>query len=250
MEDKNYILFESYLSGELSSDEVAAFELRLNTEPEFNQAFNTYKELSSFLENKLENEEASAAFEANLKKISDKHFSKDELVSEGKQKSKVFKFYKYAVAASVIFFLGLFTFNQFSNPTYSDFDNHGAISLTVRGEQNQQDLIKIAEEAFNAGDYINAEEALIDLIKQDVENIELKLYQAITSIELNKFDVADNLLEDIKNGNSAFKHKATWYHGLSKLKQKDHKACVDILKTLPEHADDYEDAQALIKKLD
>lgn len=250
MQDKNYILFESYLLGELSPEEATTFELRLETDSEFSQAFNSYKELSSFLEHKFENEEASTAFKANLKKISEKHFSKDDAIAENKSKSKVFKLYKYAIAASVAVLFGIFTFQQLSTPTYGDFSDHDAISLTVRGGHEQKDLIKAAEDAFNAGDFIKAEEALINLIKLDVENVELKLYHAITSIELNKFDVANNLLEEIKGGNSAFKHKATWYHALSKLKQEDHSACLEILRTIPEYADDYEEAQKLIKKLD
>ena len=73
MQDQDYILFESYLSNELSADEVEAFEARLKTETAFNQAFKTYKELSSFLEHKFENQEESNAFKANLQKLSYAH---------------------------------------------------------------------------------------------------------------------------------------------------------------------------------
>ncbi|APY11194.1 hypothetical protein BWZ22_08025 [Seonamhaeicola sp. S2-3] len=248
MEDKNYILFESYLSGALSKEEMANFELQLQTEPEFNQAFNTYKELSSFLANKFENEAASAAFKENVKKISDKYFNQEETKLEQKPKPKVFPFYKYAIAACVLLFIGLFTFNQFSNPNFSDYNSYETISLTVRGSQNT--LLKTAENAFNTKDFAKAEEAFSQLLKQDTANKEFQLYKGIALIELDKFNEADALLEKLSKEDSAFKNDAIWYLGLSKLKQKDYEASLEILKTLPEDANNYNKAQKLIKKLD
>ena len=69
MNDQNYIQFEAYLSKEMEKEEVTTFEARLKNEPEFNLAFNTYKELSSFLEHKFNKEAESIAFQENLKKI-------------------------------------------------------------------------------------------------------------------------------------------------------------------------------------
>ncbi|WP_248724298.1 CDC27 family protein [Seonamhaeicola sp. ML3] len=248
MEDKNYILFESYLTGEISPEEVTAFELRLETEPEFNQAFNTYKELSSFLGNKFENEEDSVAFEANLKNISEKHFNKDEAVSESKSKPKVFKLFKYAIAASIVLLFGIFTFQQFSTPAYSDFADHDTISLMMRGEQNSK--LKDAENAFNSKEFENALALFNEIYKDDTSNSEIQYYIAITLIETNQYNKAEELLEILRKSNSAYKHKATWYLALSKLKQKEYDACLEILRAIPEDADDYEVAQRLIKKLD
>lgn len=78
MEDQNHILFESYLSEELSPDEKLAFELRLKTEPKLKKDFKTYKELTSFLTHKFDHEEASEAFKNNLKTISNTYFEKEK----------------------------------------------------------------------------------------------------------------------------------------------------------------------------
>lgn len=248
MNDQDYIVFETYLSNELSQEEVVTFEMRLKTDSEFNEAFNSYKELSHFLEHKFENEEASNAFQKNLESISTSHFNKEEIVSKKKQSTKTFQLYKYAIAASIALLFGAFTFNQFSNPSYSDFSNHENISLTVRGEQS--DFLKTAETAFNTKDFAKAEGIFSKLLEQDDTNSELKLYNAIANIELNKFDVADGLLEDLRKGNSAFKNKAMWYLALSKLKQDDEVACIEVLKTIPEAAENYKQAQELLNKLD
>ena len=248
MQDQDYILFESYVSEELSKDEIVAFEARLKTDSEFNEAFNSYKDVSSFLEHKFENEEATNAFKKNLNTISETHFNDDKTVEEVKGASKTFEFYKYAIAACVVLLFGIFTFNQFSNPSYSDFSNYDAVSLTVRGDND--DLLKTAENAFNAKDFAKAEVAFKQLIAKDDSNAEFKLYSAIANIELNNFASAEALLQDLKNGNSAFKNKATWFLALSKLKQEDDAACVAILKTITGDAENYKQAQKLIDKLD
>lgn len=248
MNDQDYIQFEAYLSKDMAEEEVVIFETRLKNEPEFNQSFNTYKELSSFLEHKFENETASNEFQENLKKISNNHFNNQEVVQEKAAKSKTFNLFKYAIAASVAVLFGIFTFNQFTNPSYSDYANYNTVSLTVRGANNE--LLQTAENAFNNKDFAKAEEAFKNLIKLDSENSELLLYRAISNIELNNFEIADGLLERLKEGKSVYKYKGTWYLALSKLKQKDEKACLTILKTIPEEADDYKQAQKLINKLD
>lgn len=244
MEEQDYIQFEDYLSEDLSKTEKDAFETRLKTDSEFNQSFNTYKELSSFLEHKFENEATSTAFQNNLKNISKSYFEKQEVP----KKVISFKPWQYAMAASVILLIGITMFNKLSNPVYSDYANYESISLTVRG--NQDGLLKTAENAFNTKDFAKAEVAFKELLLTDEKNTELQFYRGVTNIELNNFAVADWLLKGLKDGNSVYKNKATWYLALSKLKQKKEAACLEILKTIPEDAEDYKEAQKLIYKLD
>ncbi|NMH87493.1 tetratricopeptide repeat protein [Flavivirga algicola] len=243
-EDQNYILFEPYLSKELSQDDITAFESRLKNESDFNQAFNTYKELSSFLEHKFEEEAASNAFQNNLKNISNRYFEKQKT----SKKTERFKLWQLAIAASVVLLIGIFTFNNFSSPTFSDYNNYETISLTVRGKQ--ETLLKTAENAFNNRNFAEAETAFSQLLAKDDSNKELQLYKGITLLELDKFAEADNLFGKLSNSPSVYKNKATWYLALSKLKQKDYDACLEILKTVPEDADDYLQAQQLINELD
>ncbi|WP_111307725.1 tetratricopeptide repeat protein [Confluentibacter sediminis] len=248
MTDQDYILFENYLLGDVSEEEKKTFEIRLEEDSKFKESFNTYKELSSYLEHTFENEDASKAFKANLQKISKVYFdkNKDSVKIEGSKNT--YHFYKYAMAACVVLFLGIFMFNQFSNPSYADFAHYDTISLTVRGEQDA--LLKTAENAFNNKDFAKAEDAFSKLLKVDKDNSELKLYRAIANIELNHFETADALLFNLQEGQSVYKNKATWYLALSKLKQKQYAACLDILKTIPEDADNYKQVKNLINKLD
>lgn len=244
MQDQDYILFENYLLGDLSKEDINAFELRLETDSKFKESFKTYKELSSFLEHKFENEEASTAFQNSLKNISKTYFEKQD----SPKKIVHFKPWQYAMAASVALLVGIVFFNNFSSPIYGDYANYDSISLTVRGDEDA--LQKTAETAFNAKDFAKAEEAFKSLLVADKDNVELQFYRAVSNIELNNFELAEKTLTSISKGQSVYKNKAIWYLALSKLKQEEYDDCLEILKTIPEDADEYNEAQKLIKKLD
>lgn len=244
MENKDYILFESYLSGTLTEDEIASFENNLKNNATFNTEFNTYKDLSGFLEHKFKHEEASIAFQKNLKNISNSYFQK----LETPKKSIKFKPWQYAIAASIVLFFGIQFFNSLATPTYAKYTSYDTISLTVRGSQNK--ILTNAQEAFNSKKFMEAETYFTQLLETDSNNNELKLYKAFSQIELNTYNEADTILNTLSKGNSVYKNKATWYLALSKLKQKDYKASIEVLKTIPKDADDYKNAKKLLKKLD
>lgn len=243
MNDQDYIVFEGYISKTLSEKEITGFEDRLESDQAFKQAFNTYNELNEFLEQKFENQDASNAFKGNLDTISKSYFKTEKTVK------RVARFtpWKYAIAASIVVLFGFFLFDNFSEPTYSDFSSHDNISLIERGTQASD--VKTAETAFNSKDYSKADMAFKSLLELDNTNTEYQFYRAISNIELDKFDIAEGLLHSLKEGHSVYKHNAIWYLALSKLKQKKYDACIEILNIIPEEADDYKDAQKLLKKL-
>jgi hypothetical protein len=243
MKDQDYILFEEFLSGNLSKDANNSFVNSLKNEDDFKLAFETYKELSGLLAHKFENEDKQASFQTNLKNVSDTYFNKKEPT----KKVIRFKPWQYAMAASVAIFIGIYSYSLFSIPTYGDFANFNEISLTVRGGENE--LLTKAEKSFNNKSFTEAETYFTQLLSIESENQEFKLYKAISGIELNKFTEAEVLLKQISKGNSVFKNSANWYLALSKLKQKDYKTCSEILKRIPSDAGDYKNAQKLLKKL-
>jgi tetratricopeptide (TPR) repeat protein len=243
MDTQNYTLFEDYLNGTLTENEKISFESNLKNNTIFNEEFNTYKELSGFLEHKFQYEDASAAFQNNLTTISNKHFEK---LKTPKRIIK-FKTWQFAIAASLLLFFGIQYFSP-SSPSYNDFTSYDTISLVLRDSGNK--LLTNAEVAFNAKNFIKAEQYFSQLLETDVNNNELKLYKAFSQIELNQFNEADTTLSILSKGNSVYKNKATWYLALSKLKQKEYAACITVLKTIDAEADDYKKAKKLLKKLE
>lgn len=248
MEEQNYIQFETYLSKELTQEETIAFELQLQNDKEFREQFETYKEFSSFLENKYENETARNDFKANLKNISEKHFSREKTETKTETKVVRFKAWQYAIAASVILLIGVTVFQQFSSPTFGDYNGYDTVSLTMRGDQDV--LVQNAEAAFNVRDFKNAELYFEQLMEADPTNVEYQLYRAISLVELDSFDESDAIFGRISEGNSAYKYEAVWRHALSKLKQEDVAGCSALLRTIPQEAEIYKKSQKLLKKLD
>jgi predicted Zn-dependent protease len=248
MKEADYIQYDQYLFDELSVEERLGFEKRLESDLEFKKSFNTYKELSNFLENKFENEAETNSFKANLESISNAHFNQNEVKTVAKKATKTVTLIKYLVAASVALLFGIFAFNQFSNPTYSDYSTHEPMT-TNRGEGNVKDLIE-ATKAFNSKDYNKANSLLEKVLEKDPDNSELQLYYAITNIELDNFKIADTELNKLINGKSAYKNSALWYAALSRLKQRNIDATIVLLKQVPEGADNYKEAQKLLDKLE
>tara|TARA_R110002124_G_scaffold87407_1_gene225057 strand:+ start:83685 stop:84464 length:780 start_codon:yes stop_codon:yes gene_type:complete len=259
MEEQNYIEFESYLSEEMTVEEKQTFEQRLQNDPELQKTFQTYKELSNYLENKFDNQASSEAFKNNLQKISNKHFEKEEVVDTifleeteavNKETNRGLKSKPlvFAIAASLLLLIGFTFFQQFSSPSFSDFNNYDKISLTVRGDANE--MVRNAENAFNQRDFQNASTYFETLVANDPTNPEYQLFYAISLLETDKFESADAIFGKIAEGDSVYKYEAVWYHALSKLKQDNMEATIWLLESIPESSDMYKRAQKLLKKLD
>jgi len=240
MNEERYILFENYLSNELSAEEKTNFEKQLAKDPEFASAFEIFKELNLHLENKFGNEKELKAFKKNLKSISKEHFKT--------KKSKVvaFKPWQYAIAASVAILVGLFVFQNI-NPSFDDYNNPEMATFIERGDVNEN--LKLAQDAFNAKNY-KAAIPYFEAILKENKSPEIQYFYAVSLLEENQFQKAETNLSELKSGTSIYKNKATWYLALSKLKQKDYDSCKEILLTIPDDFEDYDQVQELLNELD
>lgn len=240
MDEERYILFENYLSNELSAEEKTNFEKQLVEDPELASAFEVYKELNQHLENKFGNEQELKAFKKNLKSISKEHFKTK------KPKVVAFKPWQYAIAASIAILVGLFVFQNI-NPSFEDYDNPEMATFIERGDVNEN--LKLAQDAFNAKNYKTAIPYFEAILKVN-KSPEIQYFYAISLLEDNQFQKAETNLSEIKSGTSIYKNKATWYLALSKLKQEDYKSCKEILQTIPEDFEDYDQVQELLNELE
>ncbi|MFT6415774.1 MAG: tetratricopeptide (TPR) repeat protein [Gammaproteobacteria bacterium] len=245
MDEKTMLLFDDYLQGALSLKEQKELEQRIQEEPELGDAFAVFKDLNGHLEHSFSKERSD--FRTQLKAMGDAHFKKSTIVEAKETKVIRFTPLRYLVAASVVFLFGTIMWMQLSTPTYADYPVHQDISLTIRTDGEL--AFAKAEKAFNTGAY---EEAILffnSILSNTPNNVEVSYYKGIALVELNRFDEADGIFSNITNGNSVYKYKALWSQALSKLKQKDAKACIKILQKIPAEAEDYEKAQDLLDKL-
>tara|TARA_R110000850_G_scaffold182360_1_gene307784 strand:+ start:39459 stop:40196 length:738 start_codon:yes stop_codon:yes gene_type:complete len=244
MEDRDYILFEDYITHSLSESERETFEKRLREDKPFREAFELYRETSAFLEHKFSDKTEREAFKANLSKISS---AQSRSRKPSAKKVKLLHPWKLAVAASIIVLVGFFYSQWFTTPFYNDYADYPQISLAVRGDVNQ--ITAQAENAFNSQNYREAIPLFKNLLESEPENREIQLFLAVSLVEENAFAEADTLFDSLLKEPSAYLNQARWYAALSKLKQKEYGETEAILRLIPEEAEEYPQAQKLLKKL-
>lgn len=246
MEEQAYILMERYLAGDLSVDEKNDFEKRLKTDLEFKETFEAYQDVSDQLEHKFNKHSEREAIKKSIDQVADSYFEKKPPNENNQTKKSSFKPWRIGVAAMILILVGIYAYQEFSTPVYSDYNQYATVSFQSRGEENNS--LKEAEEAFNSHQFAEAA-SYFEALNKENNNIEYKLYWAISLVEIDQFKKADQLYLDILRGESAFVNEALWFGALSKLKQENSKASSQLLSQIPEESDRYEEAQKLYEKL-
>jgi len=241
MNEERYLLFDQYLQGELSADEKNTFEKQLAEDVQFASEFETFKTVHHQLENKFGFEKEREAFKENLSEIAAKHFNTD------KSKVILMKPWYIAVAASVAILFGLFFFDYNQNPAFADYHHYETAAFTERGTADQ--TLKEAETAFNDKKYAVAI-PLFESVLKETKTPEMQYYYGVSLLEENEFKKAEIVFNELKAGTSVYKEKAKWNLALSKLKQKDYKGCKQVLLTISEDYEDYDEVQELLHELD
>lgn len=240
MNEERYILFDQYLEGELAVEEKNDFEKQLSEDAQFASEFETFKSIQLQLENKFGFEEEREAFKENLNQIAEEHFNK-------KPKVIGLKPWYLAVAASIAVLFGLFFFNYNQNPSFNDYNHPEQASFAERGSEDGP--LKNAEKEFNAKRYSLAIPHFEAVLAKG-KTPEIQYYYGISLLEQSEYLKAEAVFNELKAGNSAYKDKATWYLALSKLKQRDYKSCKEILQTISEDYEDYDEVQLLLDDLE
>ena len=240
MNEARYQLFDRYIHNELDTAERKDFETQLQSDSTLAESFKLYQETLEHLEISLHPN--TLAFKQNLNTISKTHFASNP---EPSQKVIPLRSW-FAVAASVVFFAGLWFLMQKDLPVYTDYNQHEQASFIERG--NNDDLLQTAQKEFNNKNYELAEDAFRKILAQKASP-EIQFYFAITLIENNQFAEAELELKKIQKGSSIYKDKSIWYLALSELKQKNPDACKEYLLQIKEPHEDYEKAQKLLGDL-
>ncbi len=240
MNEEMYIGFESYLANEMPTDEKILFEEKLQNDAQLREQFHLYKETTQLLVHKFSLE--TVDFKKNLEMISNEHFSETE---EKEVKVVNLKPWYYAVAASMAIVFGTLVFNQ-SDPQYGDYSQHETAQFVERGDNDVN--LKEVQDFFNNHEYQKAVTAFEKVT--NLKNPELQYFYAIALIEINSYTKSELTLNNLRNGTSVYKDKATWYLALSNLKQKKLDDCKTLLKQIPVDAEEYNNAQQLLKDLE
>jgi tetratricopeptide (TPR) repeat protein len=241
MNEERYILFDQYLQSEMTAAEKTDFEKQLAEDPEFASEFETFKTVQLQLENKFGFEAEREAFKENLTQISEKHFNNN------KPKVVLMRPWYYAVAASIIILFGLFFFDYNQNPSFNDYNHPGQAHFTERSTTNVH-LLQ-AEKAFNTRKFKDAI-PFFEVALKEAKTPEIQYYYGVSLLETNEYKKAETVFNELKTISPVYKDKSLWNLALMKLKQKDYKGCKQILQTISQDYEDYDEVQELLDALD
>jgi tetratricopeptide (TPR) repeat protein len=247
-EEEKYELFERYCSQELSINEEKELKRLINEGASVEEELKVYQEINTHLGTNFSTEKKQ--LESNIQEIGNTYFKNEKAQKVAHQggEAKVIRIpvWGYAAAASIAIIVMVYFFIP-QHPTYSDYASIPTLTLTERGIEDE--LIKETEELFNAKKYAEAEQSISKLIARDSANAEYQFYYGIVYLEQGKHDETTQIFKKLQQGNSVYKYRALWFEALNQLKQKHYDQCSELLKALPEDAEDYEQAQKLLRKL-
>jgi tetratricopeptide (TPR) repeat protein len=242
MNEELYIVFENYLTNQLSEKDKIDFENQLQNDASIREKFRIYQNWTNYLENKFDSK--TIDFKKNLETISKSNFTENK-----KSETKVisFKPYYFAIAASIVLVIGTWFMMQNSMPNYNDYNQHEDAYFTERDDVIEN--LKLAQDAFNIKNYPEAI-TNFEIVLKSHKRPEIEFYYAVSLLEVDKFTESEVIFNNLKSGTSIYKDKSTWYLALSNLKQKKYEETKEFLKQIPEDAEDYAKAEKLLDELD
>lgn len=241
-------MFTDYLEKQLSERQSTAFEARLKDDAEFANQFAEFQSVYKVLQNQFSKERASLL--DTLQEVDAAYASEDldnlEIPHHPKS-SRRLKMWSLGVAAGILLIIGLFVFNSQGVPSYADFAPQEELSLVRRGEADT--LYAAAQVHFNQREYALAVTDFDRILERDSTAVEIQYFKALALIEMDDFQKAEQLLEQLRKGPSIYAEKALYALALSQLKRKDYKATKATLKQIPSSSSEYPKAKKLLKRL-
>jgi hypothetical protein len=242
MENDSLLQAANYVDGEMDAQEQKDFELQKQGDAELRQYVEQYRQASIALSRHLAPDKKLDNLKQTLGSLNQQYF---------KPEAKVVSFKNYtrrigAVAAVLIF--GLIVFNPWRKSLYEEYGTATTMSVAERGNGTETNLEKAAA-YYNKKEFSQAEKLLAKEYTADAKNSLVAYYYAITLIEDKQEAKARGILQQLYNGESAFKYDAAYYMGLSYVKQKDYANAKQWLHKIPAGLAISKKAQQLEEKL-
>jgi hypothetical protein len=237
MNDIDYELIEHYFSGQMTPEELVAFENRRQADPEFREMVATWSDVSDTLRQSLQ---ADPQREALIQTLQSNRYQFQE-------KGKIVSIRRLmAAAASVaVLIAALMYWSPWKKDLYSQYAIEEMISPAERGSVKDS-LAQQAAEQFNHHHYKAAIVTLDKLLADQPGDAYARYYRGLSYLEDDQPEKARPDLEAIYNGESVFKYEGAFFTALSYLKEKNIAKCKEWLLKIPESAENYDKAQELL----
>ena len=232
---KDDILIEQFFKNELSEIERKSFLERVESDDVFKEQYLLEKQLFESLNSN--NWSFVSNVNTEIMKKNDEIFRTDKAKSLQKTLSEVhieYKksiqvkkrrlFYISGIAASILFVITLNLFKTNNNNTTDFYNNyimlHELPSFVTRGEVSDKNKLVDAESYFKKKEYQKAIATLESVKDDSVKDGNFYIYQAVSLLELNKYDKAEKVLNYLIHSDLIDAPKGYWYKALLYLKSK------------------------------
>jgi len=225
-----------YLEGDLSESEKLEFETRLNSDQSLQKELAAIKEMKNFAQSKAKENNAIQSSRDVYQdyKLKNKTLQKTSKTARNKIKYLI----PFSIAAMVLigaFALGVFNQAPLSNQElYSEYFTPVDLSIITRSEEDQS-LEEKAEHNFNTGKYTTATELLSQLIDIDQNNQQLKLYKAISEMEIGNINQAKTTFINLST-NPLYQSESQYFLALCHLKENEIEQATYALKEISEES--------------
>jgi tetratricopeptide (TPR) repeat protein len=242
-----YELFEQYLGGDLNAAEKAAFEQRLQTEPEVQALFTDYKNIQTDFIQYESAKPGEAALTGTLTELNREHFAAAAQPATAKVVSMKRRFYMIAAAASLImgfFLLKPLFFTSQGNLFNKYYDEEG-LSVS-RGET---DTASTVANFYNQKEYAKALTLLEPYTEAHPTATDLLMAKGVCYLQTGRFAEADAVFAPVAASATVYSQRAQWLQAMVQLKQANKPACKTILEKINNTSAYYERAQRLLKAI-
>lgn len=220
-EVKHIELIEQYCEGKLTAQEKADFETRLLIDADFKEEFQLYKVIVAGIK-----EIGEDNLKAKLKLADDELDIEPKIVELKKENKKNIKY--WAVAATIIFIIGIGLFWSLANKTdlpqlaNTYYEKEKGLPNEMSVVQNQlADVMNL----YKIGDYISTKNKLEFLLKENNTNDTLQYFYGVVNYELENYRASRAGFNSIKT-ESNYYEKAQYRLILIDLKINDKQSAI------------------------
>jgi hypothetical protein len=242
-----YELFEQYLGGELNAAEKAAFEQRLQSEPEVQALFNDYKNIQQDFIQYENIKPGEAALGETLTALNREHFNAAAQPAAAKVVSMKRRWYMLAAAASVI--MGFFLLKPMFFTSQGDLFNKYYEEEQLSGIRGEADTVSTVADFYNQKEYTKALTLLEPYTLAHPSATNMLMAKGVCYLQTGRFAEADAVFAPIAASATIFQQRAQWLQAMVQLKQDNKPACKIILEKINSSSVYYERAQRLLKAL-
>lgn len=251
LEKDLFELIDDKLSGELSGEELEAFNSDLANDPELQAEFELHKEVDEAIQ------------ESEIIELRKKLDLVHDLTQNKKQPGLLRTILRHKLsriaAASFVVLLIITSLSLYflrpdgnmSNDSLFKIYYQPDAALLIRGTNSQNATLIQAFQMYENKKYDNALSLFSQVLATDSENIPVQFYSGISNIELGKYQEAlhpFNFILDHKQ--NLYVERAEWYAALCYLKLNETENAVDLFRKISLSNSSYKDkAHEILKSV-